>query len=113
MKRITFNIPTVNGTETREGFVIRLSVGPWTRRFVLQSEGSGFVLADFASGFKLCDLRPRMLRRFVGHPAAHDRSVNGWRAEAQCWLLEVTDKKGLCDVQAKLNSVPVINGVSK
>src|SRR5215471_4053973 len=105
MKRITFNVPTVDGIETREGFRVWLSVGPWRRAFVLQCEGSGFVLTDWASGFKLCDLRGAMLRNFVGRPSVHDSSLAAWRREAQLWLVEAAGRKGLSTINAKLNSV--------
>src|SRR5262245_51014177 len=119
MKKIRFNIPTVDGVETREGFRVWLSVGPWRRAFVLQCDGispkgNRYCLADWASGYKVTDsLSARMLERYVRHPAGYRGDLADWRREAQRWLVEAADRKGLSLINAKLNSVPVINGVSK
>jgi hypothetical protein len=110
MKRISFNIPTTDGVETREGYRIWLRYGNLRRAFVLQLVGDRpCVLADHASGYKLADLASRMLRNYVANPYRHDRSLAGWRREAQAWLNEAIREKGHVAVHEKLNSVPRIN----
>lgn len=115
MKKITFNIPTVDGIETRQGYIVWLSAGPWKRRFVLQCSENGsknYVLADYATGYVVYSGLPgRMLSRYVGRPYAYDSSLAAWRREAQSWINEAVDRKGLSRIQAMLSAVPVINGI--
>jgi hypothetical protein len=113
MKRISFDIPTTAGHEPRQGYRIWLTIEGAKHAFVLQLDDreTPGILADWASGYRLCDLRPRMLRNYVGHPAAYDSSLNEWRREAQRFLNETIRTVGLEELRAKLAAAPTINGV--
>lgn len=116
MRKRSFNVPTMGPRdeavlEKREGYRVHLFIDGRTRPFVLQLEGNRpRILADFASGYRLADLGPLMLRCFVARPSAYREMPRDWRAQAQLWLDDVCARKGARDVLAKLNSVPVVNG---
>lgn len=110
MKRITFNIPTAAGVETREGYRVWLRYGNLRRAFVLQfNSRRPCILADHASGYRMTDLASRMLRRYVANPYGYRETPADWRREAQAWLDEAVRQKGHVAVHGKLNSVPAIN----
>jgi len=113
MKRITFNIPTTEGSELKSGYRIWLDVAGVRHVFVLQLDDreTPGILADWASGYRLTDLRPRMLRNYVGRPSAYDESLLTWRREAQRFVDETIRVMGLDVLRTKLNSVPRINEV--
>lgn len=121
MRTITFNVPVfaandggdVLAIETRTGHKIWLELFGTNKRraFVLQRDGNGrpTILTDYASGYRLTDLGPLMLRSFVGNPYAHREMPRDWRWQAQLWLDATIERQGLKTVQMKLDSVPVIN----
>jgi hypothetical protein len=121
MRRCKFLVPTfAKGAdepklEQREGYRVQLELGLETgdmRPFVLQCEPGDTrprILADFASGYRLTDLGPLMLERYVRHPAAYREVIRDWRREAQRWLDAACERKGTREVRRMLDSVPAIN----
>lgn len=120
MRTITFNVPTFADNdhapvlEQRTGHKVWLELdreGKRKRAFVLQhnEHGRPAILSDFASGFRLTDLGPLMLRSFVARPSVHREMPRDWRWQAQLWLDAVIERQGLKAVEMKLNSVPAVN----
>ena len=113
MKKITFNIPTVDGPNTAEGYRVWLHCGPHKRAFMLQMDTRGrpCMLTDFASGYRLVDLSGDMLARYVRNPYAFRGStLVEWRDLAQDWLDRIIEAKGCGVVMSTFKAVPVING---
>lgn len=101
MKRITYFVPTVKGTTERECYRIWLQVGPVKRCFALQFENDRpCILADYASGYRLADLRAIRLRLY---------NRIDWRQAAQDWVCNAVKVRGLDQFNAVLRSVPVLN----
>jgi len=116
MRKMTFTVPVRRHGKTvdldvRTGFSVRLMVGGTRRRFMLQLDPMGrpTVLADYASGYRLVNLGPLTLYRYVRHPATYSPSLSTWRQEAQDWLDRLVAELGEAAVLAKLDAVPVLN----
>jgi hypothetical protein len=105
--------------EEREGYRVHLELlgrPGETRAFVLQCEPGDTrprILADWASGYRLTDLGPLMLERFVRHPAAYRERICDWRWQAQLWLDAVIQRQGADKVLLKMDAVPRVNGEAK
>ena len=110
MKKITFNAATAVGPEPREGYRVELWIGGERHWFVLQMEGDRpKLLTHWASGYKLADIGPDMLERYVRRPSTYSGGILEWRKCAQAKLDSVVAINGRDKVLAKLASVPVIN----
>lgn len=117
MKRIEFLVPVLDqrgaggvGVERREGYRVWLDLGGERVAFVLQLEdGRPRILAHWASGYRVGDIGPKMLERFVRHPAAYRETLHIWRREAQLFIDLACERKGLDTVRTMLASVPAIN----
>jgi hypothetical protein len=101
--------------ERRTGYRVHLELFGQpgvTRTFVLQCDPGDTrpcILADYASGYRLTDLGPLMLERFVRHPSAYREAIRDWRWQAQLWLDAVIQRKGAAAVLAMMDSVPRVN----
>lgn len=113
MKKITFNVPTTTGTATREGYRIWLTVGATKRAFVLQVDGYGYALADYATGMLMAGLnalKARMLMRYVAHPYGYSSHFSVWRRVAQQCVDDAVVKVGADAMLADMAIRPVLNG---
>lgn len=122
MRKCEFLVPTFADNDEapvlqrRTGYRVHLEIlgqPGVTRPFVLQCEPGDNrprILADYASGYRLADLGPLMLEKFVRHPAAYREMPRDWRWQAQLWLDAVIQRQGVDMVLMKMNSVPRVNG---
>lgn len=121
MRKCKFLVPTfAKGSEEplleeREGYRVHLEIlgrPGETRAFVLQCEPGDTrprILADWQSGYRLTDLGPLMLEKYVRHPAAYRELIRDWRWQAQLWLDAVIQRQGADKVLMKMGAVPVVN----
>lgn len=111
-KKITFKIPTVKGPLDANGLVAWLNVGVKRHKFVLQYEtelsDTPYLLTDYASGYKLCDLGPQALARYVSNPYAWE-GVKTIRRLAQDWIDCKADEMSPKTLLEMLGSVPRLN----
>jgi hypothetical protein len=121
MRKCEFLVPTFSRgsdeplLERRTGYRVHLEIlgQPGVKRpFVLQCEPGDTrpcILADWASGYRLTDLGPLMLEKFVRHPSAYREAIRDWRWQAQLWLDAVIQRQGADKVLMKMNAVPRVN----
>lgn len=125
-KLITFKVPTAitrksrgklvrdertYSTRDEQGFIALLKAGDETLRCVLQLDayGKASILTHFASGYRLVDLAPKALARYVSNPYAWQPTKAGYRELAQEWLDETVKALGQDKFFERLACVPVIN----
>jgi hypothetical protein len=66
-------------------------------------------LSDYRSGYRLVNLAPRALARYVANPYAYREGVAQWRTLAQEQINELVADMGEEAFIKKLASVPTIN----
>lgn len=93
------------------GYVAILNVGQTRHKFFLQQlapNTSPSILTDYASGYRLCNLAPLALARYVSNPYGYKPNTI-WRELAQEWLDNIVAERGEAAVLDMLNSVERLN----
>lgn len=111
MRLTQIKVPTLQGAREVEGYVIWLHIAGNRHKFFLQMDiNRPSVLTDYASGYRLTNLAPMALARYVGRPyGTRYVAASEWRKLAQEWLDETTLRHGPDYVIGKLKSVPRLN----
>lgn len=109
MKKISFKIPTAKGVAVAEGYRVGLMVGGKREWFVLQMDLSKpSLLTHYATGYRVANLRPFALARYVATGHLESETLAYWRKLGQRQL----DQLDPARVRAAIAKVPVLNGPS-
>lgn len=98
----TIKVPTKDGTRDATGKVIKLYVGQYQQKFLLQETAPGAIhLTHFASGYTLGPLDKFSCTGSHYQATPRERAIE--------LIAELVAKHGADRINVKINSAPVIN----